>query len=177
MNIKGALTIAALLIAATPITKAERVGNKFHTETATAVTAAEPLIEPIASPIQTELDKAAIRREIVETNKKMVETLKRGDMLGVSRFYADDAMMVFHRGQKLQGRKAIDDYWTSIKGAKDWKLDVIEVGGSRDEVYQIGKSSFTSESNGKENTYTCDFVVIWKRQADGAYKIKVDIYN
>ena len=128
----------------------------------------EPEIEP---------DDAAIRREIVEANRRMVETMKRGDLLGVARFYADDATILFHRGQKIQGRQGIDAYWTGIKGAKDWKLDVIEVGGNRDEAYQLGKSSFTSEVDGKVSTYTCDFVAVWKRQKDGALKIYVDIYN
>ena len=122
-------------------------------------------------------DLEAVRRQIAQLNQQMVTTLKRGDLLGVARFYADDATIFFHRGQKLHGRKTIDGYWTSIKGAKDWKLDVIEVGGSADEIYQIGKSSFTSEAGGKEQSYVCDFVVIWKRQKDGAYKIYVDIYN
>jgi len=145
-----------------------RDGDRAGAEATHAAAASSALVEP---------DKAALRREIVELNRRMVETMKRGDLLGVARFYADDAMIIFHRGQKIQGRKAIDAYWTGIKGAKDWKLDVIEVGGSRDEVYQIGKSSFTSEADGKESNYTCDFLVIWKRQADGAYKIYVDIYN
>ncbi|MDQ3257662.1 MAG: DUF4440 domain-containing protein [Acidobacteriota bacterium] len=128
----------------------------------------EPGIEP---------DDAAIRREIVEANRRMVETMKRGDLPGVARFYADDATILFHRGLKIQGRQGIDAYWTGIKGAKDWKLDVIEVGGNRDEAYQLGKSSFTSEVDGKVSTYTCDFVAVWKRQKDGALKIYVDIYN
>ncbi|MCP9496316.1 MAG: DUF4440 domain-containing protein [Pyrinomonadaceae bacterium MAG19_C2-C3] len=177
MNIKRVLPLMTLLIVAALYVYAGRDGDKANIETAMTAHAAVASIELSASAILTEPDKASIRREIVETNRKMVETMKRGDLLGVSRFYADDAIILFHRGKKLQGRKAIDDYWTSIKGAKDWKLDVIEVGGSRDEVYQIGKSSFTSEADGKENTYTCDFVVIWKRQTDGAYKIYVDIYN
>lgn len=130
---------------------------------------------PVESAVESE--KAAISREIIEANRRMVETMKRGDLLGVARFYADDATILFHRGRKIQGRQAIDAYWTSIKGAKDWKLDVIEVGGSWDGVYQIGKSSFTSEVDGKESNYTCDFLIIWKRQKDGAYKIYVDSYN
>ena len=131
----------------------------------------------VESSFLTESDNVSMQREIAENSRRMVEAMKRGDLLGVARFYADDATIIFHRGQKLHGRKAVDAYWTSIKGAKDWKLDVIEVGGSRNEVYQIGKSSFTSETNGKEGNYTCDYVAIWKRQKDGTLKIYVDIYN
>ena len=166
MNTNRILLLMAVLVVAVLYVCFGRDGNE--PERVHAAVGASSIAEP---------DKASIRREIEDMNRRMVETMKRGDLLGVSRFYADDAMILFHRGKKIQGRKAIDAYWTSIKGAKDWKLDVIEVGGSRDEVYQIGKSSFTSEADGKENTYTCDFVVIWKRQTDGAYKIYVDIYN
>lgn len=119
----------------------------------------------------------SVREQIIATNRQMMETFKRGDLLGVSRFYADDATIFSHRGRKIQGRAAIDRYWTSIKGAKDWKLEVIELGGDKETLYQIGKSSLTSEGGGSDQTYVCDFVVIWKRQPDGTYKIHVDIYN
>jgi ketosteroid isomerase-like protein len=119
----------------------------------------------------------SVPEQIVAANRQMVETFKRGDLLGVARFYADDATIFSYRGQKIQGREAIDRYWTGSKGAKDWKLEVIELGGDKETVYQIGKSSLTTNSGGAEKTYVCDFVVIWKRQQDGTYKIYVDIYN
>ncbi len=127
--------------------------------------------------IKDEADMARLRPVIEEHNRKMVEAFKRGDYLGVARFYADDATILFYRGRKVQGREAIDKYWTSIRGAKDWKLEFIELGGDRETIYQIGRSTLTSERDGKESTYACDFVVIWKRQPDGSYKIHVDIYN
>lgn len=120
---------------------------------------------------------AEIRREIEELNRRMVETLKKGDLPGVAAFYADDATIIYPRGKKLHGRKAIDGYWTGIKGAKDWVLEVQEVGGDRETVYQTGRSTFTSETDGKQSVYACDFVLIWKRQKDGRYKIHVDIFN
>jgi len=119
----------------------------------------------------------SMRERIEALNRQMMETFKRGDMLGVARFYADNATIFSYRGRKIEGRQAIDRYWTGIRSGRDWKLEVIEVGGQGDAVYQIGKSSLTTVSDGKENTYVCDFVVIWKRQPDGAYKIYVDIYN
>lgn len=124
-----------------------------------------------------EADMSSIRPVIEEHNRKMVEAFKRGDYLAVAHFYADDATIFSYRGEKVRGREAIDKYWTSIRGAKDWKLEVIELGGDRETIYQIGRSTLTSEHDGKLNTYACDFVVIWKRQKDGTYKIHVDIYN
>ena len=118
-----------------------------------------------------------IAQQIEATNRKMEEAFKQKDMLAVARFYADDATMFYSRGQKVHGREAIDRYWTNIKEPKDWKLQVVEIGGDRDTVYQIGKSSLTSGPVGTQGTYVCDFVLIWKRQTDGTYKIHVDIYN
>jgi ketosteroid isomerase-like protein len=131
---------------------------------------------PLAPPGD-EADMASLRPVIEEHNRKMVEAFKRGDHLAVSSFYADDATIFSYRGEKVRGRAAIDKYWTSIKGGKDWKLEVIELGGDRETVYQIGRSTLTTEREGKQSTYACDFVVIWKRQPDGTYKIHVDIYN
>ena len=124
-----------------------------------------------------ESDVADIRPLIEEHNRKMVEAFKRGDLMAVSRFYADDATIFSYRGEKVRGREAIDKYWTSIKGGKDWKLEVIEIGGDKETVYQIGRSTLTTEREGRQSIYACDFVVIWKRQKDGAYRIHVDIYN
>ena len=74
-------------------------------------------------------------------------------------------------------KQSIDQMWKSIKGAKDWKLETVEVGGTKDAIYEIGKSSLTTVVDGKDNTYTCDYVVIWKRQKDGTYRAQTDIYN
>ena len=98
-------------------------------------------------------------------------------MLGVARGYADDATMYFPRGKSAHGREGVDGYWLRIKGAKDWKLEVTEVGGTGEAIYEVGKSSLTTEVNGQERTYVCDFVLIWKLQKDGSYRIHTDINN
>lgn len=118
-----------------------------------------------------------ITQQIEATNRRMEEAFRRNDMSAVARFYADDATMFYSRGQKVHGREAIDRYWTGIKEPKDWKLQVVEIGGDRETIYQVGKSTLTSGPVGKQGTYVCDFVLIWKRQTDGTYKIHVDIYN
>lgn len=122
-------------------------------------------------------EMALIAQQIEAINRKMEEAFRRNDMSAVARFYADDATMFYSRGQKVHGREAIDRYWIGIKEPKDWKLQVVEIGGDRDTIYQVGKSTLTSGPVGKQGTYFCDFVLIWKRQPDGTYKIHIDIYN
>jgi ketosteroid isomerase-like protein/tetratricopeptide (TPR) repeat protein len=119
----------------------------------------------------------SLRHIVDECNRQSIEAFKKGDMLAVARGYTDDATIYFPPGKKVAGRQAIDQMWKSIKGAKDWKLETVEVGGTKDAIYEIGKSSLTTVIDGKDNTYTCDYVVIWKRQKDGTYRAQTDIYN
>jgi uncharacterized protein (TIGR02246 family) len=121
---------------------------------------------------------AALVAEIRALNDSMVATVARGDAAGVARFYADDGRLVGPRRSTVRGRTEIDRYWGSMKGAKAWRLEIIEVGGTRDAAYQVGVSSLTSTgSDGTERTYVSEFVVIWKRQPDGSLRIALDLYT
>jgi ketosteroid isomerase-like protein len=119
----------------------------------------------------------ALRHIVDELNRKAIADFEKGDMLAVARGYADDATIYFPRGKKVHGREAIDRYWQGLKGAKAWKLETTEVGGTREAIYEVGKSTLTTEVDGKESTYVCDYVVIWKRQKDGSYRAHTDIFN
>ena len=120
---------------------------------------------------------SALRAEVKALNAAMVAAFDR-DPATVARFYADSARIVGPRRQTVQGRVAIDRYWAAIRKPGAWKLEVVEVGGSRAEAHQIGVSTLTStSSDGRQGTYVCDFVVIWKRQRDGTMRIMLDLYN
>lgn len=118
----------------------------------------------------------APRAEIEQLNREMTAALERNDGLAVARIYADDARIVGPKRQEVKGREAIDRYWSRIKNSK-WTLEVVEVGGTRDEAYQVGVSTLTWKDGDKQGSYTCDFVVIWKRDANGKLRIHLDLYN
>jgi ketosteroid isomerase-like protein len=107
----------------------------------------------------------------------MTATFARGDVAGVARFYADDGRLVGPRRTTISGRAAIDRYWSSIRGAKSWQLEVLEVGGTREAAYQVGISTLvTVGPDGRQHASVTEFVVIWKRQADGTFRIALDLY-
>ena len=120
---------------------------------------------------------ASVCGKIDALNREMESTLRRGDLLGVARFYADDAYLLGPRGERTHGRQAIDRYWTGVRGAKDWTLTSEKLGGDRETVYQIGKSRLVTENAGREVAHEVEFVVVWRRQADGSYRIEVDFYH
>jgi len=119
----------------------------------------------------------ALRQEIDSLNRAMEQTFAKGDMAAVARFYADDAKLMGPRNADVSGRAAIDRYWLGIKGAKSWKLDVLEVGGDRSTAYQIGRSTLVTSGATGDQTSVSRFVVIWKRQSDGQLRIAVDFYH
>jgi ketosteroid isomerase-like protein len=128
-------------------------------------------------PAEPALEDSALRAEVAALNAAMVAAFER-DAATVARFYGDSAKIVGPRRQTVAGRAEIDRYWASIRKPATWTLEAVEVGGSRAEAYEIGVSSLTSTgSDGQSRTYTCDFVVIWKRQADGTLRIALDLYN
>lgn len=138
---------------------------------------ASTLARPVAAQ-QTASASQALRAEVTRLNEEMVAAFQRGDRAAVARFYADDARIVGPRRRVVQGREAIDRYWASIGSPAQWSLEVVEVGGSADEAYQLGVSTLTSpRGDGTPGSYTCDFVVIWKRQPDGRLRITLDQYN
>jgi ketosteroid isomerase-like protein/tetratricopeptide (TPR) repeat protein len=132
---------------------------------------------PAARKPKASTNLSSLRQIVEECNRKVVEDFKKGDMLAVAHSYSDDATIYFPPGKKVCGREEIDQYWQRVKGAKDWKLETIEVGGTPEVIWEIGKSSLTTEVDGKERTYVCDYIVIWKRQQDGTYRTYADIFN
>jgi ketosteroid isomerase-like protein len=120
---------------------------------------------------------ASLRAEIEGINRELEAAFNRKDMLAVARYYTDDARLVGPRGQEIRGRAAIDAYWLGIRGPKSWRLEAFDIGGSRDEAYQYGRSTLVQEGTAGDRTSGADFVVIWKRGSDGRLRMALDFYH
>jgi uncharacterized protein (TIGR02246 family) len=117
------------------------------------------------------------KQKVQELNKQMEDAFRSGDMVKVADFYADDATLIAPGGNKIQGRKAIFEYLTAMKDAKDFHLDVTDVNGSGKVLYQVGTLTFTAEKNGTKESHSADQVKVWKRGTDWDYKISVESFN
>lgn len=120
---------------------------------------------------------SSLRAEIEGINRQLEDAFNRKDMLAVARYYADDARLVGPRGQEVRGRAAIDAYWQNVRNPKSWRLEAFDIGGSRDEAYQFGRSTLVQEGTAGDRTSVADFVVIWKRGPDGQLRIALDFYH
>ena len=87
-----------------------------------------------------------------------------------------ELLRVTTRTLDVRGRAALDEYWTGIRQTRSWKLDVLAVDGTRDMAWQLGRSTLVAGPEGSPPSVV-DFLLVWKRQPDGALKIQVDFYH
>ena len=155
---------------------AQLIGGRRIPYLQDAVLRSEPRPPATAAQHTEEDAQQALRREIEALNRQMEEAFNRGDLRAVARFYADDGRVVGPGGMDVRGRAALDEYWTGIRQPRSWKLDVLTVDGTRDMAWQLGRSTLVAGPEGSPPSVV-DFLLVWKRQPDGALKIQVDFYH
>jgi uncharacterized protein (TIGR02246 family) len=127
-----------------------------------------------------QLDMEQVRQAIEEADAKWVEAFNQGDAAGVAALYADDATLMPPNNKMIQGKEGVQEYWNGAiqMGLKDVSLTTVDLKGSGDLVYQIGKYSIGIEAEGQEPMRDSGkYIVVWKRQEDGSWKLQADIWN
>jgi len=125
-------------------------------------------------------DVGQIRKSIEEANAKYSEAFQESNLAGVVAGFTDDAIMVPPDGELVKGKQAIEEFYNSFfqMGIKEIVLTTVELEGSGDTAYEIGKVKFRIQPDGQAAIPdSAKYLVIWKRQADGTWKVHVDIWN
>jgi uncharacterized protein (TIGR02246 family) len=120
------------------------------------------------------------RAAIEAANAKFSEAFARGDAKALAAMYTADAIAFPPDSEMIQGNEAIGEFWKATRngGAQSAALTTLDVGRSGDVAYETGKVALTVQPAGKEaTTVTAKYVVVWKRQADGSWKLHRDIWN
>jgi len=121
-------------------------------------------------------DVPGYAREIVARNRHLEQQFRAGNLLGVADVYTDDAVLLDARGERTSGREEIDAYWSAIESPVDWHLAVSTVRGSDALAYETGVSSLTTRRDGVLHTSVNQFLVLWRRDAAGEWRIALDAY-
>jgi len=120
------------------------------------------------------------RSAIEAANAKFSEAFARGDIKALSSMYTSDAIAFPPDSEMVRGNEAIGEYWKATResGVRSAVLTTVEVSRSGDVAYEVGKVSLTIQPAGKEPaTAMAKYVVVWKRQTDGSWKLHRDIWN
>jgi uncharacterized protein (TIGR02246 family) len=133
--------------------------------TATALT----LVFPLAAFAQ------SVEAEIIKNNEKFAATYNKGDVVAIAAMYTEDAVAFPPGGDLVKGRAAIEAMWKNVlaAGLTDLALQTLSV--ERDGSLAIEVGTATAKMKGAPQRIK--YVVTWKRQSDGGWKLHRDIWN
>jgi uncharacterized protein (TIGR02246 family) len=97
-------------------------------------------------------------------------------------FYADDAVELPNQAPAAKGRENIRKVWGPLLAPPgpglSWQTSSVEVAHSGELAYETGNYNFvTIDKKGKTNDLKGKYVVVWKKQSDGSWKVVVDTDN
>ena len=104
------------------------------------------------------------------------------DVAGATANYADDASWLPPHAPIVQGKEAIRSAWAQLlttPGLKiDWQITKVEVSRAGDMAYTLYKYEMTMGApNGAPIQDSGKDMAVWKKQADGTWKMVADTFN
>ncbi len=126
-----------------------------------------------AAPAAENVDEAeTVRNAIAAQNAKYAKAVTAMDVQTYLSLYTDDAILLYS-GKAVKGRAARQkEAESQLAAAKDPIFKPIEVDVRRDLAYEAGEYTVTSRRNGNKIKGT--YLVVWKKQPDGEWKIHVE---
>ncbi|MFQ5640467.1 MAG: SgcJ/EcaC family oxidoreductase [bacterium] len=125
-------------------------------------------------------DAATLRTDIEAENVKFTAAFSRGDAAGVAALYTENAVIQPPNSDAVHGREAIQSFMQSgfTAGLKDLTLTTVAVEGSGDTAYEIGTYTLKVQPEGETAMKDSGkYMVFWKQQAGGGWKLQTDIWN
>jgi uncharacterized protein (TIGR02246 family) len=121
-----------------------------------------------------------VRKAIEQVNSRFVESFKSGDSAAIASLYTDTAKILPPDATEIAGQAAIQSLWQSWMddGFKNLTLESTEVKASGDLAYEVGLFSLqVPAKNNAMVTATGNYVVVWKRDAEGNWRLHIDTWN
>ena len=122
-------------------------------------------------------DEAAIR----EADAQWSKAAAAGDLDGTVAYYTEDASVLAPNAPIASDRQSIRAAWASLLGSGasiSWQATKVEVARSGDLAYIVGVYQLTmKDPKGNPAPDHGKFVEVWKKQADGKWKVVADIFN
>ena len=121
-----------------------------------------------------------IEQEIRDVTKRFAKAYNRGDIAAAVEFYTKDAKFLHPNTEIVSGKQAIREFFEAGRafGLRRINFESVEIGYDGNLAYERGVINMDIEpEGGQAMTDTGKYVVVMKRQADGQWKVAVDIWN
>jgi ketosteroid isomerase-like protein len=126
-------------------------------------------------PTFTDEDRAAIQAT-TEESVAIANTSQDWDAY-VEVYYAPDAVVLPPNAARLEGREAMAAFLASFPPMNVMEFEMMSMEGSGDMAYVVGRYHLEMEGPDGPTMDDGKYIEIWKRQADGGWKIAYDIFN
>ena len=135
-----------------------------------------------ASGCAPQVDTAAEEAAIRELDVEWMNAAQAKDVDTVLSFFADDASVLPPNAPIVTGKEAIrarqSELHSGPRVAISWQTTRVEVSRSGDLAYSHGTYEETvNDPEGNPVTTVGKYVTVWKKQADGQWKVVADIFN
>ena len=122
-----------------------------------------------------------VAQDIRDVTKRFAEAFNRGDLDAAVEFYTDDATFLHPNVEIVSGKHAIKEFFEAGRaflGLKRLNFEILESDYDGNLAYERGIIQIDMEPEGGQPIVDKGkYVVVMKRQADGSWKVAVDIWN
>jgi uncharacterized protein (TIGR02246 family) len=126
-------------------------------------------------------DASSARAAIEAANGRFKAAYLRGDTVAIADNYTDDVIVMPQGSPAVRGRDAVRTYMApevsrAPSEVKEFNTTTEDVMVAGDLAVETGTFEFVPRST-TAATEKGKYVTVWKRQADGSWKIVRDVYN
>ncbi len=121
-----------------------------------------------------------LQQAVQDTNREFMEAVKRKDPASVAALYTEDATLLPPNSEAIRGRQGIEAFFkTGMQmGISEATLETVDVEYLGDVAYEVGAYTMKIEPEGGQATVDKGkYVVVWKREGDGPWKLAIDMWN
>jgi uncharacterized protein (TIGR02246 family) len=119
---------------------------------------------------------------LMEMDRRFSVATREQGAEGWTSFFAEDGIMLPEGSAALRGKeaihKAMEPFFSVPGNSLEWDPEWAEISDSGDLGYTVGSSVLKStDQDGNPTSKDGKYLTVWKRQADGSWKVTVDIGN
>jgi uncharacterized protein (TIGR02246 family) len=114
------------------------------------------------------------------TNAEFQAAFNRGDAPGLAKLYTADSLLMAPNYGRIKGRRAIEGLWQNFfdAGVSDIDLNTLELEVTGNKASEVGTFSLTApDGKGGRVTANGKYIVLWRRDGDGIWRLHRDIWN
>ncbi len=121
--------------------------------------------------------------QVRKASAKFEEVVKKGGIDEIAKIYAEDALLMPANAKIIKGRQAIkEDFWKreNFVYFEFINKESIELTVSGTIAYEIANCAIKYQHEGDQEPNTsppAKILRIWKKQADGSWKLHVEMWN